>query len=116
MLPLTFINLYLPFMKNILLAILIAIQNPSYSQNEIKIDDVKNHVGETVKICTKIYGGKFLETAKGTPTFLNAGANYPTAPLTIVIWADARKEFKNKPEEYYAGKLICVTGKIELFK
>lgn len=87
-----------------------------HTQNEIKIDDVKNHVGETVKICTKIYGSKFLETAKGTPTFLNVGGNYPTAPLTLVIWADARKQFKNKPEEYYAGKSICVTGKMELFK
>ncbi len=103
-------------MKHILLAIIIAIQIPAYSQTEIKIEDAKNHVGKTVKICIKIYGGKFLETAKGTPTFLNAGGNYPTAPLTLVIWADARKEFKNKPEEYYVGKSICVTGKIELFK
>ncbi|MEO7294106.1 MAG: hypothetical protein ABIW34_13440 [Ginsengibacter sp.] len=103
-------------MKYILLAIIIAIQIPAYSQSEIKIDDAKNHIGETVKICTKIYGGKFLETAKGTPTFLNAGGSYPNAPLTLVIWADARKEFKNKPEEYYAGKAVYVTGKIELFK
>src|ERR1035437_2634304 len=65
---------------------------------------------------TKIFGGKYLENSKGTPTFLNAGGSYPNAPLTLVIWADARKEFKNKPEEYYAGKSVCVTGKIELFK
>ena len=29
---------------------------------------------------------------------------------------NARNEFKNKPEEYYVGKSICVTGKVELFK
>ena len=57
-----------------------------------------------------------MENLKGTPTFLNAGSNYPNAPLTLVIWADARKDFKSKPEEYYTGKDICVTGKIELYK
>jgi len=103
-------------MKYIYLTLIIVIHIPAYSQTEIKIDDAKNHVGETVKICTKISGGKFLENAKGTPTFLNAGGYYPDAPLTLVIWADARKEFKIKPEEYYAGKSICVTSKIELFK
>ena len=57
-----------------------------------------------------------METAKGTPTFLNAGGSYPNAPLTLVIWADARKEFKNKPEEYYAGKNVCVTGRVEVYR
>lgn len=70
-------------------------------------------MGETVRICTKIYGGKFLE--RDTLTLLNAGGFYPDAPLTLVIRANARKEF-NKPEEYYKGSEVCVTGKIELFK
>lgn len=86
------------------------------AQQQIKIEDAKNHAGDSVKICTKISGGKFLENANGTPTFLNAGGSYPNAPLTLVIWAEARKEFKNKPEEYYTGKEICVTGKVELFR
>ena len=76
----------------------------SFAQKEIKVNDAKNHVGDSVKICTKIYGGKFLENTKGTPTFLNAGGYYPNAPLTIVIWPDARKEFNNTPEEFYKGK------------
>ena len=79
-------------------------------------DACTNHVGDTVKICTKIYGGKFLENTKGTPTFLNAGGYYPNAPLTIVIWGNTRKEFYNTPEEFYKGKEVCITGKIELFK
>lgn len=103
-------------MKCILFSLIIFIQIPAYAQKEINIADAKNHIGDTVKICTKIYGGKFLENAKGTPTFLNAGGNYPNAPLTLVIWADARKVFKNKPEEYYAGQMVCITGKIELFR
>ncbi len=35
--------------------------------------------------------------------FLNAGGYYPNAPVTLVIWAEARKEFNNAPEEFYNG-------------
>src|SRR5438045_3818439 len=91
---------------------LIALNSAAFAQKEIKIDEAKDHIGDSVTICTKIFGGKFLEKSKGTPTFLNAGGNYPNAPLTLVIWGDVRKGFKNKPEEYYTGKTICITGKI----
>jgi len=102
-------------MKDILIAIFCVTTLSSFAQKEIKVDDAKNHVGDSVRICTKIYGGKYLENIKGTPTFLNAGGYYPNAPLTIVIWADAGKEF-NTPEEFYKGKEVCITGKIELYK
>ena len=86
----------------------------SIAQKEIKVGDVKNHVGNIVKICDKIYGGKFLE--KDTLTLLNVGGNYPDAPLTIVIRPRTRKEFKTDPISYYKGQQVCITGKIELFK
>jgi hypothetical protein len=101
-------------MKNILIAISCLATFSAFAQKEIKINDAKNHLSDTVKICTKIYGGKFLE--KDTLTLLNAGGYYPDAPLTIVIRADARKEFNINPVEYYKGMEVCVTGKIELFK
>jgi len=85
----------------------------SIAQTAIKVEDVKSHVGETVKVCTKIYGGKFFE--KDTLTLLNAGGYYPDAPLTVVIRANALKEFNN-PATYYKGAHVCITGKIELFK
>ena len=103
-------------MKYFFLLIIAAITSPVFAQKEIKIEDAKNHVGDTVKICSKILGGKFLENAKDMPTLLNAGGNYPNALLTVVISAEARKQFTNKPEEYYTGKTVCVTGKIELYK
>lgn len=63
-----------------------------------------------------MYGGKYLETAKGSPTFLNVGDDYPNAPLTLVIWNDARKLFQKPPEEYYKGVDVCITGVIKIFK
>src|SRR5665213_3528655 len=100
-------------MKNILTIVLCLSAFGSFAQKEIKVEDAKNHVGENVRICTKIFGGKFFE--RDTLTLLNAGAYYPNAPLTIVIRAGARKDF-NKPEEHYKGAEVCVTGKIEMFK
>src|SRR5450432_1639245 len=101
-------------MKLILVALFCLTAFSSFAQTEIKIDDAKNHVGDIVKICTKIYGGKFLQ--RDTLTLLNAGGYYPDAPLTIVIRAGARKEFNTDPVAYYKGAEVCITGKIELFK
>lgn len=86
------------------------------AQEEIKIEDLSKHIGDSVTVCTKIYGGVFLERSKGTPTLLNAGADYPDSPLTLVIWPDARAKFKEAPEDFYKNKNVCVTGKIVLYK
>ena len=86
------------------------------AQKEISIDSLSQHIGDSVVVCTKIYGGIYLERSKGTPTFLNAGAAYPNAPLTVVIWADARAKFKEAPEVFYKDKAVCITGKIILYK
>ena len=86
------------------------------AQQEIKIEDLDKHTGDSVTVCTKIYGGVFLERSKDSPTLLNAGGIYPNAPLTLVIWLDTRKQFKEVPEVFYKDKEICVTGKITLYK
>ncbi|HEY8658748.1 MAG TPA: hypothetical protein VIL78_06910 [Hanamia sp.] len=87
-----------------------------FAQKEIKLEEVKNHIGDSVKIQAKIYGGKFLESAKGTPTFLNVGDNYPNGPKTLVRGSDVRKQFKKPPEECFKkpcyilsmAKLFCI--------
>ena len=87
-----------------------------FAQQEINIEDAAKHEGDSVRICTKIFGARYFEKSNQAPTLLNAGAKYPDAPLTIVIFGENRAAFKNKPEEFYPGKNICVTGKIVMFK
>lgn len=99
-------------MKHILAIGLCFFALSALAQKEIKIDDAKEHVGEIVKICTKIYGGKYFE--RDSLTLLNAGAPYPQSPLTVVIRGTARDQF-NKPESYYNGTEVCITGKIDLY-
>lgn len=88
----------------------------SFSQTVIQPKDAAKYVGQTVTVCGKIYGGKYLDAVKHKPTFLNMGALYPNQLLTIVIWGDARKNFSYAPEEKLKNKTVCVTGKVEIFK
>lgn len=88
----------------------------AFAQQEIKIEEAVKHEGDSVTICTKIFGARYFESGKGTPTLLNAGAKYPDSPLTIVIYGENRPAFSNKPEEFYIDKNICVTGRISMFK
>jgi hypothetical protein len=88
----------------------------SYSQAEIKVTDAKEHVGDTVKICTKIFGTFVNDNAKEDGTYLFAGGNFPDAPLTILIRNENRKYFDYKPEKDLKDRNVCITGRIELVK
>lgn len=82
------------------------------AQTRIPVDSVGLHVGETVTVCSEVFGVKSLEKL----TFINMGAAYPNAPLTVVVFAENRSNFSEPLEKLYGNKLICVTGKIEIFK
>lgn len=103
-------------MKYFILSILTLFTFSSFAQKEIKIEDVQNHIGDSVKLTAKIYGGKHIESAQGTPTFLNVGDKYPNAPLTLVIWGDTRKQFNDAPEEHYKNRQVLIAGRIVLYK
>jgi hypothetical protein len=86
------------------------------AQKEISMDSLSQHIGDSITVCTKIYGGIYLDKSKDSITLLNAGAAYPNAPLTILIKIDARKEFKEYAEVFFKDKEVCISGKIILYK
>ena len=86
------------------------------AQQKISIEKASEHEGDSVIICSKVYGGIFFSNKQPTITLLNVGAAYPNSLLTIVIKEEDRAAFSNKPEEFYINKEICVTGKIRIFK
>jgi hypothetical protein len=75
--------------------------------------EAKDHSGEKITVCDKVFGTRFLENANGQPTFLNLGAAYPNSPFTIVIFGSERANFKEKPELFYNNKKVCATGLIK---
>ena len=104
-------------MKKIIITVLFFwLSSMAFAQQEIKIEDAAKHEGDSVTICTKIFGGRYFENSNRAPTLLNAGAKYPDAPLTIVVFGDCRANFKNKPEDFYTDKNVCVTGRIVMYK
>lgn len=82
----------------------------------ISPEEAPQYIGKEVTVCGKVYGGKFLAQAKGTPTLINMGAAYPNSPFTIVIFGESRNRFSYKPEEYLNGKQVCISGKVKEFK
>jgi uncharacterized protein YgiM (DUF1202 family) len=91
--------------------LLIIYSTTSFAQ-KITLEEVKNHVGtgSPITVCGKVYGGKFLESAKNTPTLLDIGANYPDQLLTVVIFGDNLSAFPKSPETYFLNREVCITG------
>ena len=103
-------------MKLLILSLLLVFCNDSFCQQKIELKDISKHIGDSIVVCGKIYGGKFLETTSNQPTFLNMGAPYPNEPLTLVIWGSTRKIMTYVPEKKLQNKNVCITGKVEVFK
>jgi len=80
---------------------------------EINVNDASSNIGQTVKVCSMVYGTKELKSGM---TFINLGSAYPNSPLTLVIYGDDKSNFKQNPSSYYDGKRVCVTGKVSDYK
>lgn len=104
------------FKRSCLAAATVLLYISASAQKEITIGELSQHVGDSVTVCTKIYGGIFLDRSKDSLTLINAGGSYPNAPLTLVIRINARKTFKEAPEVFYKDKDVCVVGKIVLYR
>lgn len=103
-------------MKYLLFAAALFISTISFSQTAIKLEDAAKHAGDSVTVCGKVAGGRFLEQIENSPTFLNLGAAYPNQLLTVVIYKDQRAQYDPVPETQYMDKEICVTGKIVIMR
>jgi DNA/RNA endonuclease YhcR with UshA esterase domain len=98
--------------KIIAVAVTCFISVTALCQRAIAVDSASTHVGDSVMVCSKVYGVKSLEKI----TFINLGAAYPNSPLTIVIRAEDRGNFPQPAETMYENKNVCVTGTIKEYK
>ncbi len=104
-------------MKSIITIVILFISLNVSSQITIDLKDISKHIGDSVQLYGVIYEGKYLANVKGSPTFLNVGADYPNALLTLVIWKPVREQFyKQTPEIILKGKDCLIFGKLELYK
>lgn len=102
-------------MKQIITCLLSLVSLTASAQIKVTPEDAVKHVGDSISVCGKVYGGLYLANSKGQPTLINIGAAYPHSPFTAVISQKARAMFTMAPELYYKGSTICVTGRIALY-
>jgi hypothetical protein len=103
-------------MKKLLLFTLILIFVKSGFSQTLTPEEAAKHVGDSVKVCGKIFGGRFFETSNNAPTLLNMGAAYPASPITIVLYNDIRAKMGYAPEIELKDKNVCVNGRVSLHK
>ncbi|WP_207497245.1 hypothetical protein [Aridibaculum aurantiacum] len=103
-------------MKALVLAVVCLFSIPAFSQKTIAPEEVAKHIGDTVRVCGKIYSARYLETSNKQPTLLNMGDKFPKQHLTVVIYGEDRVKFGYKPEGTLIDKNICVIGKVEMYR
>jgi hypothetical protein len=84
------------------------------AQTTVAVKNASRHIGQTVKICDKVFSGKLIKPSN--LTLLDIGGDGPAQGLTIMIPGAARAKFKGKPEIDYTGKDVIVTGKLATYK
>jgi len=99
------------------LCLLIAVSGLAISasaQTKITAKEAAQHIGDSLMVCDKVYGGRFFEP--NGLTLLNLGGAFPNHQLTVVMKADVRKKFAAAPETAFANKDVCVLGKITEYR
>ena len=83
------------------------------SAQTFSADQAAKKVGDSIKVCDKIYGGRFFETSNGSPTLLNMGAAYPASPLTIMIPGEVRIKMEDGVARYSRLKKTKLVKKLK---
>lgn len=81
----------------------------------ITASEASAHIGLTATVCGYVASAKYAYRSKGQPTFLNLDEPYPRQVFTALIWGSDRPSF-GAPETTYAGRNICVTGRIKSYR
>src|SRR5213595_3294920 len=104
-------------MKPLLLAVLLTCFIASNAQKEIRLEELKEYIGDTVKVQGKISGmiGNFGSANKKT-TLIYVGGNYPKQMLTIFISPEVRSKLHVNLLLSDVGNMVWVSGKVVKYK
>jgi len=102
-------------MKHTFLLLIIICQHQTLIGQTIPLDSAKFYEGKTITICSKVID-TYVSKHEDETTFINFGKPYPNNSFTVVIYAKDLDNFKYSPTNYLKGKVICITGKITIYK
>jgi hypothetical protein len=101
-------------MKNLLFftLCLLLLAGTCAAQSTIAPGSLAKHVGETITVCEKVFGGKL---SAANLTLLDLGGDQPHQKLTVLIPGTDKRKFKGRPEVDFDGQDVLVTGKVVIY-
>ena len=105
-------------MKAVFVLLFATLSFTVWAQKDIKLEEVKNHIGDSVKVEAIFTGVKVFVDDDNRPTLslINLGGEYPNQLLTVAVYPSYKGQYKVMPEEGFKGDKAIVFGKIELYK
>lgn len=90
---------------------MVSLLSINLSAKEIPWNEAKNHIGEEVTICAKIYDQMPLG---GGLTLLGLGVSLASGDKKVVGLEITDSVLSKLPKDHYVGKEVCVTGKTHM--
>lgn len=87
-----------------------------YDADHIPTAQAIYFINKECNVCGKVVGTRYNKNTETGITYLNFDKPYPDSPFTVVIFGKDRINFTYEPEVYLKDKVICVRGKVQLFK
>lgn len=81
---------------------------------DVNLSDVSKHIGDSVRLCGKVYNTRYFETTRNRPTVLDVNSSHVNQ-LNVIIYDQDRKNFPNSPESLYKNKDVCIIGVVESY-
>gem|GEM_PF-3184844 len=103
----------LRFMKLLLIAAILACAISSNAQKEVKLDELKEYIGNSVKVHGKISGVKYSSNSKQKSMLIYVADEDSKPVLTVFIPANVLNKLHIRPSLADAGNIILVSGKLE---
>ena len=79
---------------------------------DISLRDIAQHIGDSVRFCTRVHNTRYFESAANRSTVLDVNTSFVNQ-LSVVIWEQDRKNFPGAPEVIYNNKDVCISGVVQ---
>jgi len=103
------------YLLTVLCLLLVSAPGRAQQDDMLRAHQAIEHAGEFAMVCGVIASAKYLQNARGAPTYLNFDKPWPDSEFSAIIFGKNRKYFDPAPETL-TGYKACVYGKIRVYK
>ncbi len=81
---------------------------------QISVKDIRDHIGDSVTFCSKVFRTRYFKDSEEGPTVLDVQADFSDPFVNVVILQKDRAAFGNTPEVNFLNKEVCISGVVRL--